>query len=277
MPPEEAGGNASPSLAGPPTRVTALRVRLARDLLLTCMGDASDWQNAASQLHFYPQAFLLVWVVDGMVVQRAEAWGGASPQAGIDYGRMAPRRTTPGRYVIESHGPYITRTWPASRIPWGTPLQRATDPNDVLYATGQTKSPWGSVKTKTGWARNDVKQTFLYLYGASGRRLYDPDGDGIPERWVFNDFGPIAVRYYVDKNRNQRRDRGERLSGEMIHTTPQDEAATARGQTPALSYSHGCVHVSPVDRDRFLALGAFEPGVDFIIHDDGESPPLSFQ
>jgi len=47
---------------------------------------------------------------------------------------------------------------------------------------------------------------------------------------LFNDFGPVAVRYFRDDNHNRRLDGKEYLSGEMFHTTPDNEAQAARGQ-----------------------------------------------
>jgi hypothetical protein len=76
----------------------------------------------------------------------------------------------------------------------------------------------------------------------------------------------LAIRYFRDLNHNKKLDRKERLSGEMIHTTPQSEAQSSRGGVSSLNSSHGCVHVLPKDRDRFLKAGAFDRGVDLLIH-----------
>lgn len=70
---------------------------------------------------------------------------------------------------------------------------------------------------------------------------------------------------------------GERLSGEMIHTTPVDEARTVRSLAVSLVSSHGGIHVRPVDRDRFHAAGAFAPGTDLIIHRYDERLPKDFR
>lgn len=97
-----------------------------------------------------------------------------------------------------------------------------------------------------------------------------------PPAWVFNDFGPIAIRYFKDLNRNRKLDARERLSGEMIHTTPIDEANTARGLPVNLGPSHGCIHIKPIDRDCFLQAGAFARGTDFIIHTYDEPLPKGY-
>ena len=90
---------------------------------------------------------------------------------------------------------------------------------------------------------------------------------------MFNDFGPWAVRYYRDPNRNRQLDRGEHLMGEMIHTTPDTEAETDRGLPVQLSPSHGCVHLKPIDRNRFLGIGAFETGNLVVVHGPTEVVP----
>ena len=95
-----------------------------------------------------------------------------------------------------------------------------------------------------------------------------------PDTWIFNDFGPIAVRYFRDKNKNRRLDTGEELKGEMIHTTPSSEFQTTRHRNDPsaveLDYSHGCIHIKPIDRDTFLEAGAFRQGMTLVIHNYDE-------
>jgi len=88
----------------------------------------------------------------------------------------------------------------------------------------------------------------------------------IPPAWVFNDFGPVAIRWFKDLNGNKILDGKERLSGQMFHTTQFDEAAHARGLPVNLKPSHGCIHLKPADRDRLFSVGAFKPKTPFIVH-----------
>jgi hypothetical protein len=180
-----------------------------------------------------------------------EAWGG--PEHGGHDPRMTPIPTTAGEFRIGAVNAYQTRTWAWSQIAWGTPLRDEPKLNDVFFL----KSPmhWVSIKT-LGISRDDVRREYFELWG----RLE------VPRAWVFNDFGPLAIRYYRDRNKNRRQDRDEPMMGEMIHTTPEDEAATARGVPFSLSDSHGCVHIRPADRDKLVAAGAFKVGVPFIVH-----------
>jgi hypothetical protein len=241
------------------------------------MGDNSDWDSGPAEsrvLHFFPGWGELVWRVNGRTVLKGNAWGGTDPEPGKIYDTMPPRKTTPGNYVIHGSGPYVTQTWKASRIAWGTPLRLSVEGTDLLYATG-SHPRWASALKKTELSLEWVKRTYQGLYGNS--KLYDPDNDGIPDQWVFNDFGPIAIRYFRDLNRNKKLDGGEKLSGEMFHTTPAEEASKVRGLPYDLTSSHGCMHITPWDRDRFMRAGAFARGVDLVIHLYSESMPAEWR
>lgn len=61
--------------------------------------------------------------------------------------------------------------------------------------------------------------------------------------------------------------------GEMIHTTPDDEGTTAAGQPVHLEPSHGCIHIKPAERTRFLNVGAFTSGNLLVVHSPGEIVP----
>ena len=52
----------------------------------------------------------------------------------------------------------------------------------------------------------------------------------------------------------------------MIHTTPDNEGETSQGAPVTMDYSHGCIHIKPLDRDLFHHKGAFAKGTVFIIH-----------
>jgi hypothetical protein len=206
-------------------------------------------------------------VVDGKPVLKAEAWGGAAPVPGFTYRVMSPRQTTPGRYVIHSYGAYTTRTWESSKIAWGTKLtvDHSVHPPRLMYETSLQNPRWRPVTDLVPWATlSRVMAEFASLFGPN--RRYDRDGDGIPDVWVFNDFGAKAVRCYRDKNHNKKLDAGESLMGEMFHTTPENEAQAGTGRPVVLEESHGCIHISPERRDRLHAADAFARGTDFIVH-----------
>ncbi len=90
--------------------------------------------------------------------------------------------------------------------------------------------------------------------------------NGVPATWVFNDFGPLAIRWFKDLNGNRKLDKNERLSGQMFHTTAENEAQHARRARLQMVPSHGCIHLKPQDRETLFVIGAFKPGTTFIVH-----------
>jgi hypothetical protein len=201
-------------------------------------------------LDFYPGEKRLVFLVKEHVVVDIEAWGG--PEHTVHSPMMNMRPTTPGHYIIHSVGPYRTNTWPLSKIRWGTRLRDTSF--DVLFE--ENPGRWSSVQKKTGLSRAQVIDSYFRLYGEYR----------VPDRWMFNDFGPLAIRYFRDLNRNRKLDKNEHLMGEMFHTTPDNEAQFARGQSIMMVESHGCIHLKPLDRDKLRNLGAFDRGTPLIIH-----------
>jgi hypothetical protein len=226
-------------------------------------------------LHFFPGEHKVIWAINGKAVIVADGWGGEEPQPGVKYDVMKPRPTTPGMYVIYSYEPYRTNTWDLSKIAWGTKLKYDAAADIVYFETG-AKPAWKNVADRIpGVDANWIKHTYFALYGKTGK--FDSDGDLIPDFWLFNDFGAMAVRYYVDKNKNHKLDKGESLSGEMFHTTPVNEAQVARGLKVTLEPSHGCIHLDPKQRDALHDAGAFDKGTDLFIHKYTDKVPKDLQ
>ena len=205
------------------------------------------------EVHFYPGESTLLVINGKTTVASFEAMGGPATM-GSDP-RMPQEPTWPGEYVIDKAYPYSTPTWLLSQIKWGTPLKDMPGKNDVWY---QLKNGmWASISKDLGLSRKDIVDQYFQLYGARK----------VPDKWVFNDFGPIAIRWFKDINRNRKLDGKEKLSGQMFHTTPQDEAQTTRGLPVSLVHSHGCIHLKPADRDKLMSLNAFKPGTRFVVHE----------
>jgi hypothetical protein len=235
-----------------------------------------DWYaEGESQIHFFPLPKRLLWTVGKKIMMDVDAWGGVQGVPHHHYrndpvdGGMRPQPTTPGSYVISGWRPYQTHSWEFSRIPWGTELRLDSSGQHVLYNTGTMLNAWRQVESimpdaTVGW----VRRNFHDLWG--GNRRYDRNGDGIPDVWVFNDFGPIAINYFRDPNRNRMRDGGEKMMGEMVHTTPQDEGRTDQGKPVRLASSHGCIHVRPADLAGFLRQGAVKVGELLVVHGPNE-------
>lgn len=234
----------------------------------------------ANVLHYYPGQFhsassivpgttdttigggLLVYLVDGKAVFKSEAWGGPSNK--IDQsGAMDILPTPAGKYVIGPMMQYFTPSWSFSKIKWGTPIKDSDlekslsdmAKKDVWYQLPNGK--WASILKDFGITRKDILERHMTLY--STRR--------VPKVWVFNDFGPIAIRYFVDHNNNKKLDGKEKLEGTMFHTTPENEAEAARGvKKVSLVPSHGCIHLIPADRAALISMNAFKEGTDLVIH-----------
>jgi hypothetical protein len=160
----------------------------------------------------------------------APAVGGEEPKPGDSVDDvMTPHRTTPGTFVIHSYRPYHTKTWQLSRIVWGTAL-KAEGPlrkREVYFRAGGHHPHWRLVRHLVPMATTKwIRWAYATLYKDDTVR-YDKDGDGIPDRWLFNDFGPLAVRYFRDTNNDGKLDGDEHLSGEMLHTIQLNEAQNA--------------------------------------------------
>lgn len=205
------------------------------------------------EIHFYPGQDLLVVNKDGSRFARFEAMGGPAKIGNDPY--MAEEPTWPGQYIIDKAEAYRTPTWSTSKLVWGTKLRDMPSKLDVWYALPSGK--WGSLNQLFGGnVRDDIMDMYKELYGKRK----------VPTTWVFNDFGPIAIRWFKDLNGNKILDGKETLSGQMFHTTPNNEAEVALKMPVRLIPSHGCIHLKPNDRIRLFTIGAFKRGTSFTVH-----------
>jgi hypothetical protein len=221
------------------------------------------------EVHFYPGSEILVYVVDGKVKLVAQAVGGpATKQARKPTESMAAEPTDPGEFVIDRMEAYKTNTWQLSKIKWGTRIRANMIHTNRLEYQGPDGN-WLPLRVMISDGP-DSKKRLLTVMDVVRVNYARYDSYTLPDTWMLNDFGPVAVRYYRDRNRNRRLDVGERLEGRMIHTTPQNEAhSTMTNGDPTkvvLIESHGCIHVRPVDRQKFVDARAFRQGMPLIIH-----------
>jgi hypothetical protein len=167
---------------------------------------------------------------NGKYFSRVQAMGG--PAAVGSDPSMPEEPTWPGQYIIGKAEAYNTVSWFYSKLAWGTKLRDMPSKKDVWYELPSGK--WGSLNQVLEQKNTSVKIKALHkaMYGYSK----------IPDTWIFNDFGPIAIRWFKDLNGNKILDGKEVLSGQMFHTTPADEADTKRGFSIHLVHSHGCIH-----------------------------------
>ncbi len=236
------------------------------------------------EVHFYPGSHEMIYLVNGEPKVLAEAWGGpphAIPPAKGE--KMAREPTSAGEFVIAGTEAYRTDTWGTSKIPWGTPIRRSkTDARKIEFRTESGKwKPLSMMITRTIYDDNNQPrdETVPLTVGILMSWYMDNYRSSLfPSTWLLNDFGPIAVRYFQDRNKNRRLDAGEKLEGRMIHTTPENEATTFLNEKNPLAPrpidldpSHGCIHIRPIDLRSFLKNGAFRYGMPLIIHYYDES------
>jgi hypothetical protein len=218
-------------------------------------------------------------------VKTYSAHAGPSQDFINQHAALVKERVTPtraGRYVVHSIDKHVSsQRWLLSTIAWGTPMKFE---KGVVYIQRQSKwvklsstnSQWvsgGSEKDLHDWLL-DQYQSYSY----KGTPLYQ---SATPDKWVFNDFGHVSVKYFKDLNNNYQLDKKESLMSDFIHTTPNDEALTAYNkQFPEtakpieLVSSHGCVHVKPNDIDEMIAKKYIEKGTSFVVHPYSASPVI---
>jgi len=173
----------------------------------------------------------------GRLVAVLNARGGP-PMRVRDMGGHTADPTQAGTHTLGKGHAHATNAWSMSQIPWGAPVRERDDKEWEYYdkASKSWRVATGSgSKLKTPLSRED------FVNYNKGR-----------DTWQVNDFGQEAFRI-------------ENSPGQLIHTTPDDEAATLRGETPELSTSHGCIHIDPSDREEMSRLGYLQGGVQLVV------------
>ena len=219
-------------------------------------------RRASMELHFFPGQDILAVKKGARYIAQYNARGGPAIKRISSPGEMPEEPTWPGVYIIDGTVKYSTPTWKLSTIKWGVKLVDKPDvkpDGDVYYELPNKRL--ASVLKDVGVTRKQIISLNTRYY----RQM------GVPKRWLFNDFGPIAIRWFKDMNGNKLLDRNERLEGQMFHTTPENEGEHARGPRVFLQPSHGCIHLKPADRDFLLGSGAFAPKTVFIVHEYNET------
>jgi lipoprotein-anchoring transpeptidase ErfK/SrfK len=83
--------------------------------------------------------------------------------------------------------------------------------------------------------------------------------------WKRNDFGEWAFAIFQDKVK----------MGYFIHTTPDDEISRRSGAVSSLSFSHGCIHMFPDDRNDAKNKGYLKKGFSLkVLGFDAKGPPV---
>lgn len=221
--------------------------------------------------------FGMIYVVRaGTIVAEYEARGGPKEKfKGED--RHIHSSIPPGDYVLSAALKYTTPNWPNSCIPWGAKIRETSD-HEIEYNPGSgwihaTGSPQATMNVA---ARNLLVRINERPLNADeeaalndfAKLFFDVDPKHrtgtIVSVWQRNDFGEWAFSLQ----------QGGKKSGFFIHTTPEDEL-TPKGTAVQLDYSHGCIHMRPVDRNEAKDKGYLQKGA--ILHVaafDAKGPPV---
>lgn len=181
--------------------------------------------------------------------------------------------TQAGIYVLDKAEIHTTPNWPASVVPWGAEIRRQH--GIIQYRFGNqwrdATGPRGGVtqalrlwNTRTEASRRIPPQR---LEEIANSYFIDRVTGQLTEVYKNNDFGKVSWNL----KRNGKR------TAYYIHTTPFDEFNTAAGNIVTLTQSHGCIHIRPQDRDRFVKAGYLREGITVDIRQYGEvGPPADF-
>lgn len=195
-------------------------------------------------------------------VAEYNAHGGPSAGGMGDDGHPKSQ-TTPGRFIIHSIAKHVSygkyAAW--SGVAWGTPVRRSGDITEVRIHGRWTKltsvnNEWAKAAKDQKALTESIQKYYTDMYQTNA----------FPDKWVFNDFGHITVKYFRDLNQNGKKDGNERVLGDFIHTTPYDEALTVMKKPIELAESHGCIHVRPHEIDILIKVGYLKRGNVIEVH-----------
>ncbi|MDR3618401.1 MAG: hypothetical protein P4L85_03550 [Paludisphaera borealis] len=177
--------------------------------------------------------------------------------------------TPAGQYVLGRQEHHTTQNWPMSVIPWGATLREHG--GEIQYQIG---SHWLDATGTHGkvtqaavlWVKRSGSQLPFAQIVKEVRALpqFRLPGGSLKSSWDLNDFGKWSWNLLKNGGR----------SAYYIHTTPDDESATATHKTFLLSQSHGCIHIRPSDRDDMTSKGYLKAGVEVQVKPYGiKGPP----
>jgi hypothetical protein len=198
--------------------------------------------------NFVPPGHGTIYVqVSGNVVDRIPARGGP-PFVMKDRNHTADPSKA-GTYKLGAGKSHVTKSWAYSQIAWGAPI-REKDGNIEFKNPGEN---WKAA-VKGGEPTMGIPASAFY------------EGGALIPKWNKNDFGETAYRV-------------EGSPGLFIHTDPGTEKQLQQEKqsqgvsdeeslvhTPMeLSHSHGCLHLDPYDRNRWMRNGYLQKGVTIVI------------
>jgi len=195
---------------------------------------------------------------------------GGPPVGYNDRGGHTAEPTPPGHYVLGPRIHVTTASWPSSVIPWGAAL-RINGDNEVEYESAPGKwrlatGPKGDVvQAQNSFNQRDKKNVkFADVIADVRQRFIDSTTNQLwSTTWEQNDFGRWGWNLLLNGHGTPY----------YVHTTPDDENASAQGKAVFLSNSHGCIHLVPSERDRLMSAGYLKQGVPFEVRPYTEVGP----
>jgi hypothetical protein len=186
------------------------------------------------------------------VVATFDAVGGPAALAKADDGYYAGP-TDAGTYRLLRCGKHSSPSYPVwSKIRWGSAIKEEGGAIKVMH-----DGKWQLLsKLVPAMTKKMLIDRNMELYGKNT----------LPTEWRFNDFGHMTCYFFKDKNNNRKFDKGETMSKEYFHTTPDDEASAAQGKPVVLTESHGCIHLKPNDIDDMIAKKYLAQGNKVVVH-----------
>ncbi|RPD45939.1 hypothetical protein DNI29_17505 [Hymenobacter sediminis] len=204
----------------------------------------------------------------------------------------ASSSTRHGRFVIGSVGPHISSgRWPFSVVPWGADIRLDAKGYVEVFMQGK----WQHLHTLPVWrdeflknpagARYTLERRYEELVDFTKlvfnvRSLTGQWKGDLPTKWIFNDFGSVSIKYFVDYNGNRKLDsvskpgrKKEEILSDFLHTTSKFEMVTLmnrelqRKETMLLGVSHGCVHMVPDVMQNWIKKGILKVGAVLQIHE----------
>jgi hypothetical protein len=211
-----------------------------------------------------------IYVVGGTGESMVAAGGPTTGYTDPTQGGHTAEPTPAGQYTLGPMVHVITAGWPMSVIPWGATL-RISAKGEVEYE--QSPGHWRAATGPSG----DVTQASMSFYhrshlhptltqvAAQTRNIFvDPKTGNLRSPiWEKNDFG----RWGWNLRQNGH------PTAYYIHTTPEDEHATAAKKAVLLANSHGCIHLVPSERERLIKAGYLKEGIHFEVRPYTEIGP----
>jgi len=233
--------------------------------------------HTAGRLVFFPGERMrgstmlgTIYVIGGAGESMVAAGGPTSGYKDPSQGGHTAEPTPAGHYTLGPKVHVTTAGWPMSVIPWGATLRiSAKDEVEYEKSTGHWRTATGAGGDVTLASMSFAKRSHLHpsleQVIAYTRAIFVDPGTGNLRNttWEANDFG----RWGWNLQQNGH------ATAYFIHTTPDDEHATAAKKAVLLANSHGCVHLVPAERDRLMNAGYLKAGIHFEVRPYTEVGP----